>query len=32
MMWMTGPIREHGLAGLDDMIAERCYDCPLGRL
>ena len=23
---------EYGPAGFDDMIAERCYDCPLGRL
>ena len=23
---------EYGLAGFDDMIAERCEDCPLGRL
>lgn len=32
MMWMTGPIREHGPEGFDDMIAEKCEDCPLGRL
>ena len=23
---------EYGLAGFDDMIAEKCEDCPLGRL
>lgn len=23
---------EYGLEGFDDMIAERCFDCPLGRL
>lgn len=23
---------EYGMAGFDDMIAEKCEDCPLGRL
>ena len=32
MMWMTGPIREHGPEGFDDMLDERCGDCPLWRL